>query len=159
MSYINWKSAKAKSLPEAFWLTKEHGKAKNNLSVARMAELMGLDDESILYKWIKHATMPINKIASFEHINGANYISVYLASSDNKLLINIPTGKSVSEVDILQMQVSFNDAVAHLIRFAQGKESVEETTAALITSMTDMAFHRENVKKTAAPEFDFGVAR
>lgn len=156
MSYINWKSAKAKSLQEAFWLTKEHGKAKKNLSVARMAELMGLDDESILYKWIKHATMPINKIASYEHINGANYISVYLASSDNKLLINIPTGKPANAVDILQMQASFSDAVALLIKFAQGQKSVEETTAALVKSMTDMAFHRENIKKSPAPEFDFG---
>ncbi|NPA72706.1 MAG: hypothetical protein GXO35_07740 [Gammaproteobacteria bacterium] len=157
MSYINWKNAHAKTLTEAFWLVKEHGKTKRNLSVARIAELMGLEDESLLYKWMKNGSMPVHKLHSFEYVCGANFISVYLASSDSKLLINMPTGKSLKEVSVMKMQGTFNHAMSLLIKFATGEATTEETTAALTCSMNDLAFHRENVQKSAMPEFDFGV--
>lgn len=154
MSYINWKKALPTNLPEAFWLVKEHGKQKKNLSVERIAELMGLDDHSILYKWIKSATMPVNKIASFEHVCGINFVSVYLASSDNKLLINIPTGKSLNPVTVMEMQATFNNALTLLMNCASGKATTEETVAALTKSMTDLAYQRENVQKSQTPELD-----
>lgn len=155
MSYINWKKAQATSLTEAFWLVKEYGKAKKNLSVARMAELMGLDDEAILYKWIKKGTMPVTKLHSFEFVCGANYISVYLASSDNKLLISIPTGKALKEVSVMEMQTTFNDAVSLLMKLAMGKASLDETKEAITASMRDLAYQRENINKAISPEFDF----
>lgn len=155
MSYINWKKAKATNLPEAFWLVKEHAKAKKNLSVARIAELMGLDDESILYKWMKHGSMPVNKIASFEHVCGANYVSVYLASSDNKMLIDIPRGKALKPVSVINMQTAFNHAVTLLMQCAVGKSTAEETVVALTSSMSDLAYHRENVQKQSMPELNF----
>ncbi|MGE4501947.1 MAG: hypothetical protein AB7D03_03655 [Thiomicrospira sp.] len=156
MSYINWKKARAKSLAEAFWLVKEHGKAKRNLSVARIAELMGLEDESLLYKWMKNGSMPVHKLHSFEYVCGANYVSVYLASSDNKLLIDMPTGKALCDVSVLDMQGRFSEAVGLLIKFAAGGAEVDETVAALTDSMRDLAFHRENVQKAFTPELDFG---
>ena len=155
MGYINWKRAKATSLQEAFWLVKEYGKAKRNLSVARIAELMGLDDESLLYKWMK-GSMPVHKLHSFEYVCGANYVSVYLASSDNKLLIDMPTGKALKEVSVLEMQGAFNDAIGLLVKFATGNAETQETVAALTRSMSDLAYHRENVQKADAPELDFG---
>ena len=155
MSYINWKKARAKSLPEAFWLVKEHAKAKRNLSVARIAELMGMEDESLLYKWMK-GSMPVHKLHSFEYVCGANYVSVYLASSDNKLLIDMPTGKAIKEVSVLEMQGAFNDAISLLVKFAIGKAETEETVAALTCSMSNLAYHRENVQKANTPELDFG---
>jgi len=155
MSYINWKKARAKTLPEAFWLVKEYAKAKRNLSVARIAELMGMEDESLLYKWMK-GSMPVHKLHSFEYVCGANYVSLYLASSDNKLLIDIPTGKTLQDVSVMDMQGTFNDAVGLLIKFASGQANVEETVAALTRSMSDLAYHRENVQKAEAPELDFG---
>lgn len=157
MSYINWKKARPTTLQEAFWLVKEHGKAKKNLSVARIAELMGLDDESILYKWIKHATMPVNKIASFEHVCGINFVSIYLASSDNKLLIDIPRGKSLKPIEVIEMQAKFSHAVSLLLTIADGCTTAEETVAALTSSMSDLAYHRENVQKQSTPELDFGL--
>lgn len=155
MAFINWKRAKANNLQEAFWLVKEHGKAKKNLSVARMAELMGLDDDSILYKWIKHASMPTNKVVSFQYVCGANYITEYLAAQEGKLLIDIPTGKQIKEVEVMEMQGSFNEAVSLLIKLADGKSTVDEAVAALTTSMQNIAYHRENVKKNQMPELDF----
>lgn len=155
MSYINWKKARAKTLQEAFWLVKEYGKAKRNLSVARIAELMGMEDEFLLYKWMK-GSMPVHKLHSFEYVCGANYVSLYLASSDNKLLIDIPTGKALQDVSVMEMQGTFNDAVSLLIKFASGEANAEETVAALTRSMSDIAYHRENVQKAEAPELDFG---
>ncbi|MEA1989012.1 MAG: hypothetical protein U9N57_07380 [Pseudomonadota bacterium] len=157
MAYINWKKARPTSLQEAFWLVKKHGMEKKNLSVPRIAELMGLDDESILYKWMKQATMPINKIASFEHVCGANYVSIYLASSDNKLLIDIPTGKNLEPVSVLEMQTTFNHAITLLMKCAAGNATADETVAALTSSMSDLAYHRENVQKQESPELDFGL--
>ncbi|MDG4811687.1 hypothetical protein P8629_01580 [Hydrogenovibrio sp. 3SP14C1] len=156
MSYINWKKACATSLQEAFWLVKEHGKAKRNLSVARIAELMGLDDESLLYKWMKNGSMPVHKLHSFEYVCGANFVSVYLASSDNKLLIDIPTGKALKDVSVIEMQGAFNNAMSLLIKFAAGEAEAQETVAALTRSMSDLAYHRENVQKVNIPELDFG---
>lgn len=156
MSYINWKKARATSLQEAFWLVKEHGKAKRNLSVARIAELMGLDDESLLYKWMKNGSMPVHKLHSFEYVCGANFVSVYLAASDNKLLIDMPTGKALNEVSVIEMQSTFNEAMSLLIKAATGSASAEETVAALTGSMCDLAYHRENVQKANTPELDFG---
>lgn len=155
MGYINWKKAKATSLQEAFRLVKEYGKAKKNLSVERMAELMGLDDESILYRWIRNATMPANKIPSFEFVCGASFITEYLAAQDGKLLIDIPTGRKVSEVDVMDMQVNFNEAIGLLMKCATGKSSIDDTVNALTTSMQDIAYHRENVSKCLTPELDF----
>lgn len=155
MGFINWKRAKASSLPEAFWLVKEYGKAKRNLSVARIAELMGMEDESLLYKWMK-GSMPVQKLHSFEYVCGANFVSEYLASSDNKLLIDIPIGKPLRDVSVIEMQGAFNDAMSLLIKFASGDAAVEETVAALTRSMRDLAYHRENVQKADAPELDFG---
>ncbi|PIP98522.1 MAG: hypothetical protein COW76_20385 [Shewanella sp. CG18_big_fil_WC_8_21_14_2_50_42_11] len=156
MSYVNWKKAKATSLQEAFWLVKEYGKARRNLSVARTAELMGLDDESLLYKWMKNGSMPVQKLHSFEYVCGANFVSEYLASSDNKLLIDIPIGKPLRDVSVIEMQGAFNDAMSLLIKFASGNASTDETVAALTRSMSDLAYHRENVLKVEAPELDFG---
>lgn len=156
MSYINWKRARAKSLTEAFWLVKEHGKAKKNLSVSRIAELMGLDDDSGLYKWIRNGNMPTNKLASFEHVCGANYISIYLASSDNKLLIDIPKGKSLKPVSVLHTQANFHDAISLLIKLASSDSVPDEVVSALTSSMSDLAYHRENVHKQEMPELDFG---
>ncbi|KUJ73898.1 hypothetical protein AVO42_00305 [Thiomicrospira sp. XS5] len=155
MGYINWKKARASSLQEAFWLVKEYGKTKRNLSVARIAELMGMEDESLLYKWMK-GSMPVQKLHSFEYVCGANYVSIYLASSDNKLLIDIPTGKALKEVSVMEMQGAFNDAMGLLIKFASGEAEADETVAALTRSMGDLAYHRENVQKAEAPELDFG---
>lgn len=157
MAYINWKKARPTNLQEAFWLVKKHGMEKKNLSVPRIAELMGLDDESILYKWMKQASMPVNKIASFEHVCGANYVSIYLASSDNKLLIDIPTGRALKPVSVIDMQTTFNHAVTLLMQCAAGNATPEETVAALTSSMSDLAYHRENVQKQTMPELDFGM--
>jgi len=101
-------------------------------------------------------SMPVHKLHSFEYVCGANYVSLYLASSDNKLLIDIPTGKTLQDVSVMDMQGTFNDAVGLLIKFASGQANVEETVAALTRSMSDLAYHRENVQKAEAPELDFG---
>lgn len=156
MGYINWKKAKARNLEEAFRLCKDYAESNRNLNIDRLAELMGVGDET-LRKWIRYAQMPTNKIPSFEHACGCSYVTEYLALRIGKMMIDIPTGRKLKSTDVLQTQRMFNKAMELLIEFATGDASVEETSAALNSSMCDLAFHNENIKKQRSPELDFGV--
>lgn len=154
MGYINWKKAQAKSLIEALELCKNFAREKKKLSIEQIAELMGVGDEA-LRKWIRYGTMPINKVPSYEMVCGCTYVSAYQAARDGKLLIEIPTGRQVNAVDVLEMQNTFNHAIGLLMKVASGDAEVDETVAALTSTMCDIAYHRENVQKATAPELDF----
>jgi len=157
MSYIRWKMAQASSLSEAFSLCKQYARVKKNLSIEQIAELMGVGDES-LRKWIRYATLPINHLASFEMVCGCRYVTGYLAARDGKLLIEIPSGKKVKPVDFIEMQHTFNHAIGLLMKVATGDAEVDSTVAAITSSMCDLAYHRENVKKNRNPELPLGEA-
>jgi len=154
MGYINWKKAKARNLEEAFRFCKDYAEFNKNLNIERLAELMGVGDET-LRKWVRYAQMPTNKIPSFEHACGCNYVTEYLALRTGKMIIDIPTGRKLKSTDVLQTQRMFNKAMELLIDFAAGEASVEETSAALNASICDLAYHNENIKKQHSPELDF----
>ena len=57
MSRRNWKRVTPNSLRDALRLCKDHALEKKNLSVERIADLMGITAD-VLYKWLSNGRMP-----------------------------------------------------------------------------------------------------
>lgn len=152
MARRNWKRVAPTSLRHAMELCLEYGREKRNLSVDRVADLMGLPSKWSLYKWLESGKMPAILIRPFEHATGASFVTQYIATSAHKLLVDIPNGKPAKDDDVLALQTSFNESVNLLARFYRGEVSAEETKAALDKTMGEIAGHRVNVSKSLAPE-------
>jgi hypothetical protein len=152
MARRNWKRVAPTSLRHAMELCLEYGREKRNLSVDRVADLMGLANKWVIYKWLESGKLPANLIRPFEHATGATFMTQYIATSAHKLLVDIPTGKPAKDDDVLALQTSFNESVNLLARFYRGEVSAEETKAVLDKTMGEIAGHRENVNKSLAPE-------
>ena len=154
MARINWKRVRPSSLSHAMELCIEYGRQKQNLSVDRIADRMGLAQKWTLYKWMENGRIPAIQIPAFEHATGASYVTIYLATTAHKLLIDIPMGKKPVDTDILTLNANFNDAVSLLSRFYQGQADMQETLDSLTNTIESIAFHRENIQKDHAPELD-----
>lgn len=141
------------SLQRAMEMCLEYALAKHNRSVARVADLMGVQSHT-LYKWIGSGRMPSNLIRPFEHACGCHYVTWWVAQSAHKLVIDIPQGKKAGDSEINTLQSSLAHAVGKLIDFYAGKGGANETISALTDVMADLAYHRENVSMHAAPELD-----
>ena len=157
----NWKRIQPRSLRHAMELCIQFAKEKHNLSVERIAERMGLANHWNLYKWMENGRMPAVSIPAFELACGIDFVTRHLAASAHKLLIDMPTGKKADATDINELQGGMTDAIGLLIKFYQGGAEAGETIAAISSSLSEMAWHRENVRKHSEPElslFDDGVA-
>ncbi|GBG03924.1 hypothetical protein AZSI13_32510 [Azospira sp. I13] len=150
----NWKCVLPLSLPHAMELCLDYAREKQNRSVDRVADLMGLANKWRLYKWIAEGNLPSNLIRPFEHACGTHFVTRYLAYSAHQLLIDIPTGKTASSGDIQVLQEATNAAVGALINFAAGKSDAPDVLATVSTAMEAFAWHRINVEKHSQPELD-----
>lgn len=156
MAGKNWKRLRASSISHAMELCLAHGKEKLNRSVDNIADLMGLPNKWVIYKWIESGRIPAILIRSFEHACGIDFITRYLAHSDHKLLIDIPTGRKATHQETNELSLALNETVGLLMKFHEGKVDAEETVTALTAAMEDLAWHRGTVEKAAQPEFEFG---
>lgn len=154
MKRVAWKNQHPTSLRNAMELCIKHALAKHNRSVETIADLMGMANHWTLYKWMESGKMPAVQIRSFEHACGIDFVTRYLATSSHKLLIDIPAGKPRNKDDLLELQTSFNAAMNSLVGFYNGSTDIDETMATLTAAMSDIAGHRENVKKVASPELE-----
>lgn len=155
----NWKRVNPTSLRHAMELCLDYGREKRNLSVERVADLMGIPSKWTLYKWLENGRMPTTLIRPFEHACGATFITQYIGASAQKLLIDIPAGKPASQDDLLTLQTALNDAVSLLARFYKGEIESDQVVGGITQAMGQLAGHRCNVEKAAAPElalFDGG---
>lgn len=141
------------SLPEALRLCKDHARARKNLSVERIAELMGVTAD-LLYKWLGTGRMPAAVLPGFEHICGAHHASRYLAISGGGLVIDIPHGRAVKPIDVHALQALLNDATGAILAFADGQLSAAQALAMIEDGMAGLAWHHENIGKAAQPELD-----
>lgn len=155
MKRRNWNRTQPTSLRHAIQLCMDHARERNNLSVERIAERMGLQSHWIIYKWIENGRMPAILIPAYEAVCGTNMVTRWLAISADHLLIKIPTGKKAKPADIQVMQEEINTAVGALIQFTAGKATAEQTLESIQNALEQLAFHRENVKKHAQPELEF----
>ena len=152
MSRRNWKKVRANSLRHAMELCLEFAREKQNLSVDRVADLMGLPSKWTLYKWLENGRIPAVLIRPFEHACGADYMTLYIAASSNRLIVDIPSGRKATNAEVNELQGSFSDAMGLLIRFYQGQSAAEDTITALNHVMGGIAWHSENVSKSQTPE-------
>lgn len=149
----DWKRIRPTSLREAFRLCKEHAREKKNLSIDHIAELLDATPDA-LYKWLSNASMPSGKIQAYECICGIHLVTEYLAATGNRIVIEIPTGRAVDALEINHLQLVINDAIGTLIRYYNGGADQASTEAGLTEILRGVAWHRENVHKSAQPELE-----
>ncbi|RQZ65534.1 XRE family transcriptional regulator [Burkholderia glumae] len=154
MSRRDWKKVVPTSLPEAMRLTKDFARERRNLSVERIADLMGVTPDA-LYKWLGTGRIPAPLILVYENVCGINFVSRYLASSTGNLVIPIPTGRTVEPIDVQGLQTVLNDAVGAILDFAARKKKADETLSAIQAGMCALAWHHGNVDRTSQPDLEF----
>lgn len=152
MSRINWNTVQPNSITHAIELCSQYAREKRNLSVERIAELMGQPSHHALYKWMAEGRMPAVLIRPFEHACGVAFVSRYLAHSAQYLTMKIPSGAKSAARDINALQGSLTSAVTALIDFHDSRLSQEQCIDALTTALESLAWHRTNVEKTDCPE-------
>ncbi len=156
---INWKQLRPNSLKEALRLCKDYAKDKHNLSVAGIADKFceyGHEEvnEDLLYKWLSTTRMPLTLVKVYERICGINYVSEYLASTSNRLVIEIPTGKKATQREINELQANLVSVVGQLLRFYEGGAEIKEVQDNIMSGIKGLAFHHENVEKANQPELE-----
>lgn len=156
MSPRNWKKVQPTSLRHALELSKDYAREVKRRSVERIAELMGEESHWTVYGWLRDGSIPGKKIPAFQHACGCDFVTRWLAHSEGKLLIDIPTGRQVHAEDVQQLQGTLNSAVGALLGFAAGKLDADQVGNELNTAIEALAWHRENVSKYAQPELEFG---
>ncbi|MDX1491295.1 MAG: hypothetical protein R3332_08410 [Pseudohongiellaceae bacterium] len=148
----NWNQVQPTSITHAIELCTSYAREKRNLSVERIAELMGMASHHSLYKWMAEGRMPLNMLRPFEHACGANYVSKYIAHSARLLTMPIPSGRKADARDVNSLQASLTEAVSVLIDFYEGKSSAPSCVGPVVTAMENLGWHKANVDKSDQPD-------
>lgn len=154
MSRKNWRTVQPRDLRDAMDLCLQYAKAKHNRSVDTVSELMGVNKWT-LYKWIAETDMPARLIKPFEHACGTDFVSRWMVVSSGKLVIDIPKGKKCGADDIQALQANYHDTVGKLMRFYADLSDVDDTLAAIQSTLEQTSWHRGNVEKYRQPELPF----
>jgi transcriptional regulator with XRE-family HTH domain len=156
MTRRNWKQARPNSAIDALRLCKEYAQEKKNLSIERIADRMGVTHDS-LYKWLAAGRLPFILLPAFEHTCGCHFASEFAVASAGKVVISIPTGRAVTQGDLVELNACFGAALQLLADFysAPGKADATETLAALTNHLQQVAWHHANVGTFANPELEF----
>lgn len=155
----NWKNVRPNSLTEALRLCKEYAHDRKNLSIERIADLMGVTHDS-LYKWLATGRLPVMLVPPYELACGCNFASAWLATSAGKLVIDMPVGRSASASDLMRLNSGWAAAMQLLTDFHANpqKATAEVTLAALREHITQVAHQHANVAEHRTPGFDFDHA-
>ncbi len=108
----------------------------------------------LLYKWLSNGKMPANLIPVYENICGINFVTDYLASTANRMVIEIPTGRDATPMEINDLQSSLADAVSLLIKFYNGEGDQDEVKDELLHGLKGLAYHHQNIEKADQPELE-----
>lgn len=154
----NWKSVRPSSLSEALELCIEFANEQRK-PVKVLADLMGVEVKT-LYRWLGETSMPLNRVRQFETFCGVTFISEYLClAHGNKVVVDIACGKKASVSNLAEVQANAAEAMSLLARFYAEGNDPESTLTAITLTLTEFAYHRQNVQKSATPElalFDEG---
>lgn len=155
MSRRNWKHVRATSLVHALRLCKEFGLERKRLSVERIADLMGVTHDS-LYKWLATGRMPANLIPAYEYACGAHFATDWLAATAGRMVIDMPTGRTVGQGELVALNSGFAAALQLLTDYYSRQQAdPRQTLDALAVHLQQVAWHHANVAQHAEPEFDF----
>lgn len=155
MSRRNWKQQRANSLVHALRLCKEFAQERHNLSVERIADRMGVTHDS-LYKWLGTGRMPANLVPTYEMVCGCHFVTDWYAGAAGRLVVPMPTGRTVAEPELLAVNSSCAAALALLTKFYADPTSTDPdaTLDALRVHLEQVAFHHHNVARYAAPQLE-----
>jgi hypothetical protein len=154
MARVSWKNRQPTSLRHGMELCMEYARVKHNRSIDHIADLMGLPNRWVLYKWLENGRLPSILIRPFEAACGCEYVTRYIGHSAHKLLIDIPSGRKATGKSINDLQASFTEAVSLLLKFYEGDSPADETLAALFNTMEELAWHHGSVERHQQPEFE-----
>lgn len=143
----------ASSLCDAIQQCLDHGLKHYNRGPKRIAELMGIKIDTF-YKWLSENRIPTNMVGAFENACGATFLTQYLCAQAHLLAVEMPRGKKVSAMDVNDLQAHFAESMGLLISFYKGEADQEETVASLQALMGQVAWHKANVERAAAPELE-----
>lgn len=155
MSRRDWKRIQPTSLRDALVLCKDHARERHQLSVERIADLMGVGAD-LLYKWLGTGRMPACLIPTYELVCRCNYVTRWLAASSGLLLVSMPKGRSATPDDIQQLQTLLTAATGALLDFYRGAREVEPTLTDIRNALESLAWHHGNVAQHGAPQLDLG---
>ena len=150
----NWNRLQANSFRHATELCVDYARTNKNLSIDRIADLMGVESKWALYKWMENGRIPGILIRPFENACGIDYITRYLAHSENKLLVVIPTGKKATNKEISELGSAISETNRLLNCYHTGESEAEETISAIVSIMEDLAYHKGNIEKDNQPELE-----
>ena len=155
MSRRNWKHVRPTSLIDALRLSKEFAQERGRLSVERIADRMGCTHDS-LYKWLATGRLPAILIPAYELACGCSFVSGWLAASAGKAVIDMPTGRTATQTDMVELNSGFASALQMLTDLYAGKaQDSAATVAALTAHLENVAWHRANAAQHATPELEF----
>lgn len=156
MTRRDWKRLRANSLVEALRLCKAYAHERHNLSVERIADRMGVTHDS-LYKWLATGRLPANLIPTYEHTCGCHFVSDWLAACAGRMAIEVPTGRTASPADMVELNTGFAQALQLLTNFYTdpAQADADATAAALRQHLERVAYHQHNVARCCAPELEF----
>lgn len=148
----NWNLKRSTSVRHGMELDVAHGQAVHGLSVARIADLIGMSSHFTLYKQMENGRLPAVLIPAFEHACGSNFLLQYLAHSAGFLLVKVPTGRKAEHRELNELSRFAHEVLALLIQFYDSQEGVDEAFHAVTRLMEDLAFQRGNIEKYQQPE-------
>ena len=152
----HWKRIRPNSITHAMELCIEYKRAHaRQFSMERLADALGQNTTSVVYKWMSTGRLPSVLIRAFENYCGIDYISQYLALSGHKLLIDIPSGRKASNKELNEFALASNETTGLLMKFYVGESTADETLAAMTSLMSSLAWHQKNIEKNDQPEFNF----
>lgn len=153
----NWKRFRANNLRDAMRACKDYAQEKRQLSVARIAELMGDVTEDSLYGWLSKGRMPVALVPTFELVCGAHFVSDWLAASAGRMVIAMPKGRKASEAELHQITESCSTAMRKLAAFYADptREDTAELMELLQRHLEQVAFQHHNVGQYITPELEF----
>lgn len=156
MTTRNWKRVRASSATDALRLCKEFAQEKKNLSIERIADRMGVSHDS-LYKWLAKGNLPYILVPAFELACGCHFASDWAAASAGKLAIDMPTGRTATQTDMVELNSCFGAALQLLSDYysAPAKADAVATLAALHNHLSQVAWHQHNVATYTNPELEF----
>lgn len=155
MTRRNWKHMRANSLVHALRLCKEFAQDRSNLSVERVADRMGVTHDS-LYKWLGTGRMPANLVPTYEMVCGCHFVTDWYAGAAGRLVVPMPTGRAVTETELLAVNSSCAASLALLTKFYADPNSadLEATADALRMHLEQVAYHHHNVARYASPQLE-----
>ena len=154
MAKRNWKKHRSTSLTSAIRDCKDFALDVHGRSVAHLADLSGQTEDSI-YKWMSSGRLPAIVIKPYELACGCSFITDFLAASGDRLVIDMPKGRTPSTTDLVEMHTTFSQAFQLLSDFYSGKADAEQTQAAIKLHLEQFAWHHRNVGIHANPQLEF----